>query len=198
MFSGYGDGLICCWDVNTIQPGEQAPGYIPLLGHTNKINHIEAVNELCKVFSCANDCTVRQWSIETIGVCDRVFKFADPVHTCIMHIEKGILFVGCWDRQIRAVIYETGVVDKAWLASNSAIKTLHIHENWLFSGSLETLVRAFNLDTGDTKFYQGHDSWINCMATYFVLNEEGEVVNTWLLTGSDDSTIRIWDMKTCK
>ena len=36
---------------------------------------------------------------------------------------------------------------------------------------------------------------MNCMATYFVFDEEGNVKDTWLLSGSDDSSIRIWDMK---
>ena len=133
-----------------------------------------------------------------MGVCERIFKFADPVNVCKMHVEKGILFAGCWDRQIRAIIYDTGVVDRAFLAANSAIKSLHIHENWLFSGSCESQIRAFDLDTGASKSYEGHESWVNCMATYFVYDTEGNVKDTWLLSGSDDASIRIWDMKTCK
>ena len=97
MFSGYGDGLICCWDVNTMNPSENAPASIPLLGHTNKINHLEASEELGKLFSCSNDCTLRQWSLENLGICERIFKFQDPVNVCKMHVDKGILFAGCWD-----------------------------------------------------------------------------------------------------
>ena len=198
MFSGYGDGLICCWDVNSFQPNEESPISFPYIGHTNKINHLEAVEEYGKLFSCSNDCTLRQWSLEHHGMCERIFKFNDPVYTCILHAEKNMIFTGCWDRQIRAIDYETGVVDRAWLAANSAIKTLHVHENWLFSGSCESQIRAFNLDTGDSKVYEGHESWVNCMQTYFVTDDEGNVTNTWLISGSDDSTIRVWDMKTCK
>ena len=36
------------------------------------------------------------------------------------------------------------------------------------------------------------------MATYEVRNAEGEIESTWLLSGSDDATICIWDIKTCK
>ena len=150
IFTGYGDGLICAWDVSSLQPSELPPDSMPLIGHTNKINHLEAVPQLGKLFSCSNDCTMRQWSMEQLGICERIFKFADPINICKMHLDKGILFAGCWDRQIRAIIYETGVVDRAFLAANSAIKTLHIHENWLFSGSCEPQIRAFNLDTGAT------------------------------------------------
>ncbi len=109
-----------------------------------------------------------------------------------------MLFVGCWDRQVRALEYETGVVDRAWLAANSAIRTMHIHEDWLFTGSLETQIRAFNLTTGACKSYEGHESGVNCMATHFVCDAEGNIKNTWLLSGSDDSSIIIWDMAKCK
>lgn len=131
-------------------------------------------------------------------MCERIFKFSDPIYTVKFHHDKNMLFAGCWDRQIRAIDFTTGVVDRAFLAANSAIKTLHIHENWLFSGSCESQIRAFNLDTGETKVYEGHESWVNCMATYFVFDHEGQVKDTWLLSGSDDSSIRIWNMKTCK
>ena len=198
MFSGYGDGLICVWNTNSLQPNEESIPSVPLIGHTNKINHLEAVEALEKLFSSSNDCTLRQWAIEPLGVCERIFKFQDPVNVCKIHLDKGMIFAGCWDRQVRAIEYKTGVVDRAFLAANSGIKSLHIHENWLFTGSCESQIRAFNLDSGETKSYEGHESWVNCMATYYVLDDEGNVKNTWLLSGSDDKTIRIWDMNTCK
>ncbi len=201
MFSGYGDGLICIWQIESLQPSEFGIPSVPMIGHTNKINAIEIVQGKKKVFSCSNDCTLRQWSIETkesYGICEKIFKFTDPTLCVKMHMEKSMLFVGCWDRQVRALDYETGQVDRAWLAANSAIRTMHLHEDWLFTGSLETQIRAFNLETGACKSYEGHESWVNCMATHFVYDAEGNIKNTWLLSGSDDSSILIWDMASCK
>ena len=117
---------------------------------------------------------------------------------CKVHLDKGMIFVGCWDRMVRAIEYKTGVVDRAFLVANSAVKSMHIHENWLFTGSCESQIRAFNLDTGDCKVYEGHESWVNCMATYFVYDDQGNVKNTWLLSGSDDASIIVWDMHSCK
>ena len=75
---------------------------------------------------------------------------------------------------------------------------MHIEDNWLFTGSCESQIRAFDLETGATKSYEGHESWVNCMATYYVHDAEGNIVDKWLMSGSDDASIRIWDMKTCK
>lgn len=152
MFSGYGDGLVCAWDVyRTPQSSESSVPFTPLLGHTNKINHLEAIEKVGKLFSCSNDCTMRQWSTETLGVCERIFKFQDPTNVCKLYFEKKIMFVGCWDHMIRALNYDSGTVERAFLAANSPIKSMHIHENWLFTGSCESQIRAFNLETGDCK-----------------------------------------------
>jgi len=37
-----------------------------------------------------------------------------------------------------------------------------------------------------------------CLATYKTVKEDGTVVDDWLLSGCNDSTIRIWDLKTGK
>ena len=58
MFSGYGDGLICFWDLQNYKaPG--CPPMLPLIGHTNKVNHIEALESYEKIFSSSDDCTLR-------------------------------------------------------------------------------------------------------------------------------------------
>jgi len=49
---------------------------------------------------------------------------------------------------------------------------------------MEPIIRAFDIETGQVKQYQGHNSWVLCL----------EVYEDWLLSGSDDKTIRIWDI----
>jgi len=43
MFSGYGDGLICIWEIDSLQPSESSIPSVPMIGHTNKVNAIEVV-----------------------------------------------------------------------------------------------------------------------------------------------------------
>ena len=58
-----------------LQDNENSSVAIPLLGHTNKINHLETVEPIGKMFSCSNDCTLRQWPMDNLGICERVFRF---------------------------------------------------------------------------------------------------------------------------
>ena len=70
VFSGFGDGLICISDVNTNNSTKYE--WRTLIGHTNKINHL--CFEVDHLFSASQDCTVRQWNINT-DTCTRIYKF---------------------------------------------------------------------------------------------------------------------------
>jgi WD40 repeat protein len=54
------------------------------------------------------------------------------------------------------------------------------------------------LETGKIKVFEGHTSWILAMKTYVKLKEDGSVKHQWLFSGSDDNTVRIWDISTTK
>lgn len=114
IYAGYGDGLICCFqkeeksNEQTDYDG-QARMPISLIGHTNKVLHLEAVPGTDKLFSCSLDCTVRQWQTSS-AFCERVIKFQDPVNICKLHLEMNALFCASWDKQIRALDLETGTL----------------------------------------------------------------------------------------
>lgn len=54
------------------------------------------------------------------------------------------------------------------------------------------------MEDGKTKLFEGHQGWILCLETYTSYREDGSVKSKWLLSGSDDKTIRIWDRETTK
>ena len=61
---------------------------------------------------------------------------------------------------------------------------MKITDKYIFVSGIEPIIRAFDIETGQVKQYQGHDSWVLCL----------EVFDEWLISGSDDKTIRIWDI----
>jgi WD40 repeat protein len=64
----------------------------------------------------------------------------------------------------------------------------------LYVAGQEPTIRAFDLETGAVKeFKDQHSSWITCIVTFPRFDICGKPKTTWLLSGSDDCTVKIWD-----
>ena len=60
-------------------------------------------------------------------------------------------------------------------------------ERYLASGSSDSTVRIWNLESGESRVLEGHTGWIN--SVYF--SPDGRQ----LASGSEDGTVRIWDLE---
>ena len=78
------------------------------------------------------------------------------------------------------------------------MRVFHLLGNLLFTAGLDPVIRSFNLETGEVKQYEGHTSWVLCLQTYVTYDENDKQKTNWLFSGSDDSTIRIWDITSTK
>lgn len=194
-FFGFHDGLICFWVYSQDQQKVPSKLQKSLLGHTNKINHLTF--EGGYLFSSAQDCTVRQWNVDK-ETCCRIFKFADPCSFATVHTQHNLLFTGSWDKQVRAIDLKNGEIDRAFVASKEAIRCLHLYDKWLFVAGCDPCIRAYDLTNGNIKTFEGHRSWVLCMQVLQLKREDGTVRDEWLFSGSDDNTIRVWSLKTCK
>ena len=107
---------------------------------------------------------------------------------------RDMLFTGGWDRQLRAIDLKDGVVDQSFGASKEAIRALHLNGKTLYISGQDPTVRAVDLETGAVKeFKEQHAGWVTCMLTFQRLDSFGKMKSHWLLTGSDDCTVKIWD-----
>jgi len=127
MLTGYSDGLIVNWK----EDGMETPDMEPYLGHTNRINHLMITPQSLTLFSASNDCTIRQWSLTTT-LTERVYKFSDPMYSITYYAEKNLLFTSCWDKQIRALNFDTGAVESSFVGAREPVLTMHINDNKLY------------------------------------------------------------------
>ena len=138
---GYEDGLIMCWDMATGQI------QFPMIGHTNRVNHLLADEQEDYVYSSANDCTVRQWDIHS-GVCENVFKFADPISVTKIKHNLNFMFTASWDKMIRVIDLGKNLIVKSFVASKETIKEMLITDEYIIVAGCEPIIRAYNLENG--------------------------------------------------
>ena len=110
----------------------------------------------------SNDCTVRQWDFET-GSCLSVFKFADPISVGVVSPLYNMLFTASWDKMIRCIDLEENKIVKSFIASKEAIKCMEVTDQYIFVAGCDPTIRAYNIETGDTKMFQGHKGWVYCL-----------------------------------
>ena len=117
-----------------------------------------------------------------------MFKFADPISACKISATYNMLFTASWDKMVRCVDLETNKVCKSFIASKEAIKCMQINENYIFVAGCDPVIRAFNIEDGTQKIYQGHKGWIYCV----------ETMGKRMFSGGDDRSIIIWDIESQK
>lgn len=162
-------------------------GFIrPLIGHTNRINKLVWTDKEM-IFSTSNDCTIRQWSEKT-GFCFGIFKFSDPICSCIFSPTNNILYSASWDKSIRCLDLESGEIVKTFVGSKDVIKCIQYSKEVIYVGGCDPIIRGFNITTGECKMYEGHKSWVYCI----------EVLGDLIFSGSDDLSVIVWDLKTTK
>ena len=117
------------------------------IGHTNRINVIKATDQ-DKIFSGSNDCTIRSWNATT-GVCEHVFKFADPISDLAVSLTSNFIYSASWDKMIRIIDLEAKKVIKTFIAAKEAIKCMIVTENYIFVSGCDSIIRGFNVDSGE-------------------------------------------------
>jgi WD40 repeat protein len=119
-----------------------------------------------------------------------VFKFADPISVGRVSSTFNMLFTASWDKMIRCIDLETNKVVKSFIASKEAIKTMQVTDKYIFVAGIEPIIRAFNIEDGSTKLFQGHKGWV-----YTIEIEESK---NRMYSGGDDRTIIIWNIENTK
>ncbi|GFY48320.1 WD repeat-containing protein 86-like protein [Trichonephila inaurata madagascariensis] len=78
LFSGGGDGIICCWNIAN---GELIR---KMTGHENAVLSLIAHNKM--LYSCSTDKTARAWIMD-FGECIKVYRDHTHSVTCINYLD---------------------------------------------------------------------------------------------------------------
>ncbi|KJH49670.1 WD domain, G-beta repeat protein [Dictyocaulus viviparus] len=144
----------------------------------------------------SDDNTLRVWSIEKGKLLFSLVGHTGGVWTSQLSTDGKYIISGSTDRTVKNF--------KVWSARDgSLIHTLHGHtstvrcmslcRNILVSGSRDTTLRAWNIETGMCEQYlTGHVAAVRCV--------QFDLDNGRIVSGAYDFTIKVWDFETgiCK
>lgn len=131
------------------------------------------------------DSTVRVWCVKT-GRCLRLLKG----HTrCVraLTFDDVKLVTASMDRTIRVWNYRTGECMRTLEGHTDGVVCISANRTLLVSGSADATVKVWNFEQGSSHTLRGHTDWVNAVQLYR---------GRWVFSGSDDTTVRLWDLTT--
>jgi WD40 repeat protein len=137
-----------------------------------------------RLFSASHDCSVRAWDVGA-KTCLLVYKFSHPVSSICVSSLAQRLYIGSWDRMLRAVDLQTNQVTHELLASEDAIKAVLAVDNYVLVAGCDPIIRVWDLNSGSCKTLVGHRGWVIGLQCF----------NFLLYSFSDDKTIRVWNLQ---
>ncbi|KAI8323072.1 WD40 repeat-like protein [Martensiomyces pterosporus] len=207
MITGSYDSKVHVWDAETFELACE------LTGHTMPVRALEFDD--CKLFSGSLDGTVRIWNYRD-GTCIRTLRVFENGGVISLHHQKGTLVVGGENGSIR--VYNIAKMTSFTLTGHTDwVNAVRLYgDNTLFSCSDDMLVKRWDLEKRQcVRTYTGHSHHVQSLqlssrappsldsspANAFgrrrpLAKDCAEDSRPFLITGSLDSTMRVWDIET--
>ncbi|KAG1142374.1 hypothetical protein G6F37_011571 [Rhizopus arrhizus] len=156
-----------------------------LNGHTDGVMCVQFCDGSNIVMTGSYDKTVRIWNLET---CELIRTLTG--HTrCVraLQFDEAKLVTGSMDHTLKIWNWQSGKCIRTLEGHTGGILSLQFNSRLLASGSTDHSVRIWNFSAGECYSLTGHTEWVNSVR--FCQDD------TMLISASDDSTIRLWDLK---
>ncbi|KAJ2773910.1 ubiquitin-binding SDF ubiquitin ligase complex subunit met30 [Coemansia nantahalensis] len=207
MITGSYDSKVHVWNAETLELVSE------LTGHLMPVRALEFDD--CKLFSGSLDGTVKIWNYRT-GTCIRTLQAFEDGGVISLHHQRGTLVVGGENGTIR--VYNTATMTSFALTGHTDwVNAVRLYgDNTLFSCSDDMLVKRWDLaQRRCTLTFAGHTHHVQSLqlsasgpqaaATSRGVRPRSSLLarreiegsgRPFMVTGSLDSTIRVWDIET--
>ena len=180
------DYTVMIYDIKNGQPLHT------LTGHSDRIwNLIKLKNGL--LASCSSDTTVRIWNVEKL-ICDKVFNGHSGLVCCLVEFPNLILLSGSQDKSLKLWDVKSDSKECIRTIKNNTMGRIMtcilLNKDEIACGS-EANIQIINFEDGALrKTLNGHTSLVRDLN---LLSDGNQ-----LLSGSDDKSIRLWDIAESK
>lgn len=116
------------------------------------------------------------------------------VVTCL-HLDEDKIITGSEDANINIFDATTGLLRMSLEGHEGGVWALQYIGEILVSGSTDRTVRIWNMLTGQClQIFEGHTSTVRCLQIVPAISGSGEDPSNLIITGSRDSTLRVWQL----
>lgn len=182
MCSAGMDGLVHVWDQRTLRELDR------LMGHTERIYALAVSADGTRLASAGMDRTVRVWDLGKLKEVGRLVGHSDRVYALAFSPDGRRLVTGSMDMTLKVWELET-MRETATMSGHAGYVysvAVSADNRCAVSGGMDKAIKFWDLATRkEIRSIAGHDGSISCMG----------ITREHLVTGSYDSTLRLWDLK---
>ncbi|KAI9262226.1 WD40-repeat-containing domain protein [Phascolomyces articulosus] len=179
VWTGSWDKTIKKWDAKT---GECLA---TLEGHTDFVKSLIVVGD--HVYSGSSDTTIRQWNMDTLE-CVKILKKKDNRTIECLAADTQFLYAGSSDRLISKWDRTTGECVATFDEHDTSVYCIRVWDDEMWTASADKTVRRWNTETGAVDTVLTHPDRVKSIA----------VAEPYVITGSSDDAIRVWDIASGK
>lgn len=160
------------------------------IGHTMWVRQVLVTNDFQYLVSCANDKTIRIWSIKDPTDVVTLNNSEGAIYALAMGKNEKFLASGGVDSEVKLTSLPECTPIETFAGHTGGVKNIVVCEaqRLLITSSSDKTIRVWDLDTKIEKFkLTGHT------AVVWALGATSDL--KYIVSGSSDKTIRVWDFE---
>ncbi|XP_045592673.1 WD repeat-containing protein 86-like [Procambarus clarkii] len=160
-------------------------------GHKKPITSMDTDPNGHILYTGSQDQSIIAWDISR-GTKMKVVEDAHAGAILFLRVVNRFMYTTGTDHTARCWVREGLENTRTFRDHTDSVPCARFHNGVLYTACNDGIVRAFNAKSGSLKRkFIGHESAVTCLAV--CVNQQGQEVFTRLLTGSNDSTLRVWN-----
>jgi len=201
LVSSSEDSTLIVWDADT---GKQEK---ILKGHTNAVNYFDFHPDGSSIISCSSDLNLKLWDFSEFR-CKRTYSGHEHTISQCKFISNGSQIVSCSrDHSIRLWETDTGYCSKTFTGHSEWVRSISTSPSstLIASAAMDKIIKVWDTSTGRvvSEIRDDYELHIECITfgseetnKLLGVSEDFASVPRYLVAGSRDKSIRIFDVDT--